>query len=92
VTLEKGPGQLMKRWMMVALLLVILLAACGGGGTRGQALLEDRCTGCHSLDRVTSANKTVEQWGATVDRMIVRGAELTDAERDVLVEYLAKEY
>jgi hypothetical protein len=82
----------MKRWVMVALIAVMLLAACGGGRPDGQELLETRCTRCHNLERVTSSNKTAEQWEATVDRMIIRGAELTDAERDVLVRYLAKEY
>jgi hypothetical protein len=82
----------MKRWVIVGLVVVILLAACGGGGPSGRELLESRCTVCHNLERVTSSDRTAQEWEVIVDRMITRGAELTDAERDVLVEYLAKEY
>lgn len=58
----------------------------------GAALLQERCTVCHNLDRVKSASKTKDQWLATVDRMISKGAKLNDAEKAVLVDYLAKTY
>jgi len=56
-------------------------------------LLEERCsTSCHNLDRVTSANKTREEWQTTVDRMIGKGAKLTEEETVVLVGFLSKVY
>ncbi len=58
----------------------------------GATLLQERCTVCHTLERVESARKTAEEWERTVARMIRRGAELTEAERAVLVEYLAAKY
>jgi cytochrome c5 len=61
-------------------------------GADGQALLNDRCTKCHKLDRVTSAKKSASDWKTTVSRMVGKGAQLTSAEQTVLVDYLAKTY
>jgi cytochrome c5 len=58
----------------------------------GKTLLEQRCTKCHSLDRVTSAHKTSDEWKTTVTRMVGKGAELTTDEQTALIEYLAKAY
>ncbi len=59
----------------------------------GEALLEERCTDCHSLDRVAQRSYTREQWENTVDRMIDRhGAELDDEEREVVLDYLVENY
>lgn len=58
----------------------------------GVTLLETRCSTCHSADRVKQAKETREQWGQTVSRMISKGAKLTEAEKAVLVDYLAKTY
>jgi cytochrome c5 len=58
----------------------------------GATLLEKRCSVCHSADRSRQAKKTREQWEQTVTRMIGKGAKLTEAEKTVLVDYLAKTY
>ena len=58
----------------------------------GAALLNDRCTVCHNLDRVKSAKKTSEQWAQTVSRMVGKGAKLNADEQKALVAYLAKTY
>jgi cytochrome c5 len=58
----------------------------------GEELLQARCTRCHGLDRVQAAAKTQADWEATVERMRAKGAELTDAEAQLLVEYLAETY
>jgi hypothetical protein len=76
---------------MVVLIVAALLVACGGEPD-GQKLLESRCAKCHSLALVTGADKTAQGWEVTINRMIMQGAELTDAERDILVEYLTQEY
>jgi hypothetical protein len=61
-------------------------------GIDGQALLQDRCTGCHSLTRVETASKTAEGWEATVNRMVGYGVVLSVEELDALVQYLAETY
>ena len=90
----------------IILLVVLggtLLASCGSSGTAasnssagsaaaGQALMQDRCSVCHSLTRVVSAQKTADQWKITVDRMINQGAQLTSQEEQTLIDYLAQNY
>jgi cytochrome c5 len=61
-------------------------------GADGAALLQARCSVCHSVSRVTNAKQTRDQWDQTVTRMIERGAQLTDAEKSTLVDYLAANY
>ena len=56
------------------------------------ALLEARCTDCHSLSRVTEARYTQAQWQQMVTRMIQRGAVLNAQEEAALVAYLAETY
>jgi cytochrome c5 len=58
----------------------------------GEALLQERCTVCHSLDRVRQAQKTHGEWEQTVLRMIGKGAQLNENEQGVLIEYLAETY
>ena len=89
--------------VFVLLLTGILLAACGSSGqsssgsnsgtpVSGQALMQERCSVCHSVNRVQSAQKTADQWKTTVDRMISHGAQLTSDEKTTLVNYLAQTY
>jgi cytochrome c5 len=58
----------------------------------GKPLLQERCTVCHSADRITSAHKTAEEWQVTVTRMVGKGAKLDALEQQALVEYLAQTY
>ena len=94
--------------LLLIILAGTLLASCGsnisptptattgstsaGSGSDGQALMQARCTICHSTDRITRSHKTPEQWKSTVDRMINNGAQLTSQEEQTLVDYLAQTY
>jgi cytochrome c5 len=64
----------------------------GTGAPTGDELLQTRCTLCHTLDRVQAAAKTQAEWEATVERMRGKGAELTDAEAQTLIQFLATNY
>lgn len=90
---------------MVVLLVITVgfVSACGGPApgqppeeesveADGQTLLQERCSECHSLDRVTGTEKTQAEWEQTVTRMVGRGAELSEEEQVVLVDYLAETY
>ena len=54
--------------------------------------MQDRCSVCHSVGRVTSAHKTLDQWTTTVDRMITHGAQLNATEQQTLIDYLVANY
>jgi hypothetical protein len=58
----------------------------------GPALLQERCTGCHGLSRITSEDGTREEWDQVVRDMVSRGAKLSAEEITLLVDYLAATY
>lgn len=58
----------------------------------GEALLQQRCTDCHNLNRVTNKSWSLQQWERTVTNMINKGARLNAEEKDALVKYLAENY
>lgn len=58
----------------------------------GATLLEERCTQCHDLERTTQKRKTREEWEQTVVRMVNKGANLTEDEQKILIDYLAETY
>jgi len=88
--------------LSVALLVVLLMgvAGCSGGtGTvenaggrdtadSAKALVDSKCSLCHTLDRVYTAEKTKAEWESTVDRMKTNGMVVTDEEYTTIVEYL----
>jgi cytochrome c5 len=92
--------------VLLIALLASLLVACGGatedpapGGAGGQetpaaldgkALHEERCTKCHDLQRIEAAKKTADEWKATVERMVGKGAELNAEEQSAVIGYLAE--
>jgi len=84
--------------LLLVLLVGAFLAACGASQTPaattpdGQTLLQERCTVCHNLNRVTSAHKTADQWTTTVERMVGKGAQLNAQEQQTLIDYLAQTY
>jgi glyoxylase-like metal-dependent hydrolase (beta-lactamase superfamily II) len=58
----------------------------------GKAILENACTVCHGINRVSNLKLTPPEWTTIVDRMKGRGAEVNDAETKALLEYLVKTY
>src|SRR5262249_22115418 len=63
--------------------------ALPAGGEK--ALVEKTCgSGCHSIEVVTSQRMNQTDWNTLVQGMVARGAQASDAEVKVIVEYLAK--
>jgi hypothetical protein len=82
---------------ILLLVLSLILAACGGAkepaaDLDGKALTEERCTVCHNLQTVSGAKKSRDAWQSTVERMIGKGAQLDDAEKAAVVDYLTEAY
>jgi cytochrome c5 len=59
-------------------------------GPEGAALVQKRCTICHTIERVEAATLDRSGWERTVDVMIDKGATLTDAERNAVIDYLSR--
>lgn len=82
-----------------ALLVAIALSAAGCAQQTEDAappeamtpeqLIESRCTRCHDRSRIDSASFDPAGWATVIDRMIRKGARLTEEERSALVEHLA---
>jgi hypothetical protein len=84
-----------RRFTCLAALILIALLACGGfalfRATESEevALIRQECdTSCHDLDRVRDADLSYEGWRSTVIRMENNGADLTDEERETVIDYL----
>ena len=59
--------------------------------TEARLLFIDRCTMCHSVNRILLANKTAEGWKETVTRMRDNAPELfLDEDLPVIIEYLTE--
>jgi len=55
----------------------------------GQALVETKCSMCHTLDRVDGARKSREDWETTVSRMQGNGLVINAEERAAVIDYLS---
>ncbi len=72
-------------------LVLFLLIACGDE-SGGKQLVTDRCLTCHSISPIEKGGKSADQWRVTVERMVLRGADLDDTEQELLIQYLANTY
>lgn len=61
------------------------------GAMNGDELVSNRCTVCHSRERIDDATKDRNGWTATVDRMIEYGAQLNPEERAAVIDYLSSQ-
>jgi cytochrome c553 len=55
-----------------------------------EALVKRACSGCHGVERVNDARNTAERWRVLAVDMRERGAKITDAEMERLVEWLGR--
>jgi glyoxylase-like metal-dependent hydrolase (beta-lactamase superfamily II) len=58
----------------------------------GRQILDRTCTVCHNLNRVENKKLNQVDWRTIVTRMKDRGAEISDTDLDVVLEYLVKTY
>lgn len=61
-----------------------------GASGDGQALLETKCTMCHTLDRVDNAKKSRADWESTIARMEKNGLVISADEKSAIIDFLAQ--
>jgi competence protein ComEA len=59
---------------------------------RGRAEFQRICSGCHGTEMVAKLRMSPDQWAATVDDMVNRGAEGTDDDFELIVKYLSTNF
>ena len=83
------------------LLSVFTIAAAAGESQivlkdgQGKNLVISQCAMCHSLDYITMNDKILDRagWEKTVGKMInVMGAPIGDADKQIIIDYLARNY
>ena len=58
----------------------------------GKAIAVKTCQSCHGLEVVTSKRASPDDWAATVQLMVSRGADASDEDVDTLTKYLAASF
>ena len=86
--------------LVLGLLIVLAVTGCAGStvDTRvpestespGAAFVEQRCSMCHTLERVYAASYDKAGWTETVDRMVRNGLVLAGDEKQAIIDYLAE--
>lgn len=56
---------------------------------KAKTLIENTCSECHGLDQVLENPMSAASWRTTVKSMVKRGAALSPAEIDTVVDYLS---
>jgi competence ComEA-like helix-hairpin-helix protein len=74
---------------MVFLLLLLCQDLPDGPG---KELVVKLCQDCHDAGVVTMDNRTREAWQKTIQKMVERGAEGSDAEFETVVSYLTRNF
>ncbi|MGI4746797.1 MAG: hypothetical protein ACRYFY_12260 [Janthinobacterium lividum] len=55
-------------------------------------VINDKCSACHSVSTVFGQRRSPNDWAATVQLMVDRGADLSPDEVDSVVGYLSSNY
>jgi hypothetical protein len=58
----------------------------------GKKLVERACLSCHNAHVIVIKRASADDWAEDVDKMVARGAVLTDDENDQVVDYLSTHY
>jgi len=94
----------MRTRLAVAAALPLVLAVVLGGGcastsangaanvspTDGAGLVAALCSNCHPIQRVEAVHKDRNGWTGTIARMEDHGLQLTDQQRQSIIDYLVK--
>ena len=76
----------------VAILGVAVGVAAQDEGDKGEAIQNSACLGCHDLRPIQTVAYDKDRWTQVVDAMIQKGADVKDADRPVLIDFLTKNH
>jgi cytochrome c5 len=83
----------MKRLVCIVVVLyaALVLASFSLAGAEGKDLVTERCTPCHSTERICRnlGQKDKAAWSATVARMLGKGAALDANQQSLVIDYLS---
>jgi competence protein ComEA len=85
-----GNRTILEKSMLIIFLVASLMQELPAGPGKAEVL--KLCLDCHDQDTITVENRTKEGWKKTVAKMVERGAEGTDEQFDLVVNYLAKNF
>jgi len=72
------------------LFLTVIVAA--QDADKGEALQNSACLNCHDIRPIQTAAYDRAGWTNVIDSMVQKGAEVKDADRPVLVDYLFRNH
>ncbi|MDY6846479.1 MAG: hypothetical protein SVP52_05030 [Chloroflexota bacterium] len=91
---------MLKKWRIISLtglILMTLIAACAQSTTPEpsetdtRALIIEKCSDCHSTDRVFEGDYTQEEWSEIFDDMIQKGAGVSPEEKPIMIDWLVSQ-
>jgi len=77
---------------VASLVLLCVAAASGQQPKDGEQIMNAACGSCHDTTSIQTAARNDKEWTETVDQMVARGASLSDADRPILIAYLARAF
>ena len=96
------PGRLRETFLQVSLLVGFVIAGQGMLAQaqqanapalppgRGRDLISVVCTQCHSLSPILMLRDGAQGWRNFVQEMVMRGAQATPEEAEIIIQYLAE--
>ena len=87
--------------LFLLMALVLVVSACSNATTPAsteagagsevdevKALIDERCSVCHSVKTVYNANYDEAKWSDVIDQMISKGADVSDEEKSMMIDWL----
>ncbi|HET9833077.1 MAG TPA: hypothetical protein VFP91_15250 [Vicinamibacterales bacterium] len=82
--------------LLAAAAAVVAVAVVGAtaqdSSNRGEQVQNAACLGCHDLRPIETASYDKSGWDGVVSSMINKGAEVKDADKPVLVDFLVRNH
>src|SRR5262245_11966158 len=99
--MSKPESKLIKLSLALAALTVAFCCLISAGARaasqdlpegKGMELARDKCVTCHEADVIVAQRLSRQGWTREVEKMIRWGATVSDAEKEVLVDYFAANF